>query len=168
MDFYYYLHRPSHTDIYRISSSSKRRSVSKVRRVKKKKFQIPLRRARIVRRGVCLCRRGLPPRKAALLPAHFSGWNTRGATKAKGRAGRQARSPGVRRGLARSLARSRPRTIESASLTTHTAGERLPEVGQQLADFGQALRILPGAVVEHQATGGDVQGCGIHRVHRRR
>lgn len=65
-------------------------------------------------------------------------------------------------------ARPRPRTIESASLTAHAAGERLPEVGQQLADLGQALRIFPGAVAEYQATGGDVQGCSIHRVHRRR
>lgn len=53
-------------------------------------------------------------------------------------------------------------------ITAHTAGERLPEVGQELAELGQALRILPGPVVEHQARGGDVEGCGIHRVHRRR
>lgn len=52
-------------------------------------------------------------------------------------------------------------------MSADAARERLSEVRQQPVDLGEGLGV-PGVVVEHEAARGNVEGCGIHGVHRRR
>lgn len=52
-------------------------------------------------------------------------------------------------------------------MSAHAARERLSEVRQQPVDLGEGLGVA-GVVVEHEAARGDVEGRGIHGVHRRR
>lgn len=52
-------------------------------------------------------------------------------------------------------------------MSADAARERLSEVRQQPVDLGEGLGVA-GVVVEHEAARGDVEGCGIHGVHRRR